>query len=234
MKFKPVFQPSHVWRIFLLAVFLLLCSTSNFAQEKVEEPQPSHQLSKEELGSLHQSLEDFLKSWLIRRDEPQIQSYFHSNIFLNRHLFQGSGCPEIIKERDNLQELKKAVLAYLKELGSLTKGHDLITILNSRYIKRLGFEQGQVRSGSTILNDPLQDRFIICTPVGEIPSYLSELVQHQTQPIQKDTSVRELLVYTTFRVQLWIDGEEGEGRFSFVWMKEGSDWKIIDLQEICP
>jgi hypothetical protein len=169
-----------------------------------------------ELRAIQQTVHSFLKAWLVERDVERAKSAFGRGAAQNEAMLQAP-CAGFIKAEDRHSESarREGIERFLRDFLPRQPVKSLGQALNRELAVRMGRQ-----FGTQLANDPATDRYVLARLTKD---------QFSTGSSEGAEYLRNALPHG-----FWVSFVPiGDGTVYFVWVSEGTTWRIFHASLVC-
>jgi hypothetical protein len=205
-----------------LANPLLTAGVSGHSQ--TPKAQTLQQAPRPATSAVRDAVTEFLKVWLVSKDEDRAFAFSHPDSFSNE-LMLSEECLDAIWEddsRDDPESVARGVRKFLKGVIDQVEGRDLAEILNPDEIERVrgdGYPE--------FINSPEEDGF----GLQDVSVTLDQGDEEWKHLKEKYNLTSAILSFVEINVS--EGGNRTSELFFFLWVPAGKGWKIIVADKFC-
>jgi hypothetical protein len=218
-RIKTMISKKYKNRLTILLIILVTFVVNSMAQTNNKE---SAHLTK-----LTLTIDNFLKDWLVNKDNKKAIEFFSKKAFSNKEMLNES-CAGFIKD-DNRSSPTAVKEGVTKFLSGFSSDKTNITLDEWLVKKESSFDEGDYKKFAVALPQTAKywllnsEKKVVKSIIGN-KNRFSNLNKYL---ILKNT--KTLLI----GLNLNEDGEQTVGYVYFIWSKENKDWKIVHIGMFC-
>ena len=197
-----------------LTGFMLMFQACTMAQTSQKSPGPP---SNQERALVRRTALAFLNSWLVKQDLEAAKQSFGPAAYQNEEMLQESCAGYITPELKSSEEARRAGIGkFLKDFLPVPPVQRLDQVLNGK----TAIEIGGAQLGASLANDPKADGFVLAKlSRDQVPTSSQEAKGYLSRRLPADFYVSFVSI--------------GGGSVYFLWIRDGSAWRIMHASLVC-